>query len=130
MATKGNSTAYRIVGAQALVTIVFASLITFFDLVAGYSVLLGGMTGAVPSAYMAWRFGTREVADAGVAFSHLIRGEVGKFLLTVALFIGCFGLVEPLHVGAYFAGLGMTLICNIVVPVLIVRRDSRPKQAG
>ena len=109
---------------QLLVTIVGAGLFFWFDWVIAYSVLLGGMTGALPSGFMAWRFGTREVADAGEAFSHLIRGELGKLLLTCALFLGCFGLVETLHVGAYFSSLGVTFLCNIVVPLFFAQQDS------
>lgn len=122
MSFKIESIAYQIVFVQFGATVLAAILCLFVDWVASYSIFLGGLTGAVPSAFMAWRFGSRQVADVGLAFSHLLRGEVGKLLLTAALFIACFGLVGPLSAGFYFAGLGATLICNLVVPLIIASR--------
>ncbi|MFT7307205.1 MAG: F0F1-type ATP synthase assembly protein I, partial [Candidatus Azotimanducaceae bacterium] len=78
MSFKIESIAYQIVLVQFGATILIAFLCLFVDWVAAYSVLLGGLTGAVPSAFMAWRFGSRQVADVGLAFSHLLRGEIGK----------------------------------------------------
>ncbi len=123
MSFKIESTAYQIVVGQFGATILAAISCWFVDWVAAYSILLGGLTGAVPSAFMAWRFGSREVAEVGLAFSHLLRGEIGKLLLTAALFMACFGLVEPLLAGFYFAGLGATLICNLVVPLITISRN-------
>ncbi|MFT4676805.1 MAG: ATP synthase protein I [Patiriisocius sp.] len=122
MSFKIESIAYQIVLVQFGATILIAFLCLFVDWVAAYSVLLGGLTGAVPSAFMAWRFGSRQVADVGLAFSHLLRGEIGKLLLTAALFTACFGLVEPLSAGFYFAALGATLMCNLLVPLITASR--------
>lgn len=122
MSFKIESIAYQIVFVQFWATILAAILCLLVDWIAAYSIFLGGLTGAVPSAFMAWRFGSRQVADIGLAFSHLLRGEIGKLLLTAALFIACFGLVEPLSAGFYFVGLGATLICNLVVPLIAASR--------
>ncbi len=114
---KSSSTVYRIVVAQLLATFLATISCLFIDWVAAYSALLGGLTCTVPSGFMAWRFGTRAVAGAGDALSHLVRGETGKYLLTVAMFIIIFKSVTPIAGGYFFATLGLGLICNILVPL-------------
>lgn len=119
---KIENTAYRIVFWQFVVTMIAAFTCILVDWVSAYSMLLGGLTGAVPSLFMAWRFGSRPVAEVGSAFSHLVRGELGKLLLTVAMFVTSFGLVDPIDVRYYFTGLVIALVLNLVVPLLTASR--------
>ena len=73
--------------------------------VAGVSALLGGATAVIPNGFLAarllqWR--------AGSSAASLLRsvwiGEIGKLLLTVALFAAIFGAVRPLAPLAVFCG--------------------------
>ena len=112
---------YRIVAAQFVVALLAATLCLPVNWVIAYSVLLGGLTCAVPSAFMAWRF-TREVADPGVALSHLIRGEIGKYALTACMFMSVFFWLEQLRVGYFFTALGLGMLCNILIPLFDAHR--------
>jgi ATP synthase protein I len=73
------------------------------NLVAAYSAALGGLTAALPNAFLALRLVVPR-RDPGAA--ELIRaawvGEIGKLALTVVLFTLAFTLVRPLSAAALF----------------------------
>lgn len=77
---------------------------------AGYSTLLGGMIALVPNLYFTYKafryFGARSVNAIVQSFWS---GEMGKLILTAALFALVFAGVERLHVAALFAGYGLVL---------------------
>jgi ATP synthase protein I len=73
--------------------------------VAGYSVLLGGLTCVIPNAFLALRLVVPRRdpgAEALVRAAYI--GELGKLALTVLMFGAVFSLVRPLAAGALFAG--------------------------
>lgn len=78
--------------------------------VAGYSALLGGMIGLLPNLYFTYKafryFGAR---SAKAIVQSLWSGEMGKLILTAALFALVFAGVERLNVAALFAGYGLVL---------------------
>jgi len=92
-------------------------LCLFVDWVAAYSAFLGGLTCAVPSAFMAWRMG-RRVLRSPLTASHLVRGELGKLGITLFMFSMVFYWIESLKVGFFFAALLFGLLCNVFVPLL------------
>ncbi|MEX0942893.1 MAG: ATP synthase subunit I [Pseudomonadales bacterium] len=108
--------AYRIVRAQFVATFLTSALCLMIDWVAAYSAFLGGLTCALPSAFMAWRF-IREVADPGTAFANLVRGEVGKLLMTMTMFTGIFLTVEPIALPYFFLALVLGFLCNVLIPL-------------
>ncbi|MCQ4348895.1 F0F1 ATP synthase subunit I [Pseudomonas stutzeri] len=75
------------------------------DPLAGYSTLLGGMIAFLPNLYFAYKafryFGARSVSAIVQSFW---AGEMGKLILTAALFALVFAGVERLNVAALFAG--------------------------
>ena len=123
-ALKAKAPIYRIVFTQFIATFIMAALCLFVDTVAAYSVLLGGLTGSVPSLVMAWRM-AREVADPGLALRHLVRAQVSKLLLTVVMFVLVFRLIEPLAIEYFFAALAFSLFCNILQPLVEARQMIR-----
>ncbi|MEX2327353.1 MAG: ATP synthase subunit I [Pseudomonadales bacterium] len=108
--------AYRIVRAQFVATFLTSALCLMIDWVAAYSAFLGGLTCALPSAFMAWRF-IREVADPRTAFANLVRGEVGKLLMTMTMFTGIFLTVEPIALPYFFLALVLGFLCNVLIPL-------------
>ena len=63
-------------------------------------------------------------ATSTAAFKHVVRGEVGKLALTVAMFSSVFYWIKPLEVGYFFAALAMGLCLNIALPVIENIRDN------
>ena len=110
----------RIVVAQFIVTILAAILCLTLDRVTAYSVLLGGLTSAIPSAFMAWRLNHRVAAPAA-ALKYLVRGELGKLAMTAVMFTGVFLWVNPLEVKYYFVALVLVMSCNMLVPLIEAR---------
>lgn len=124
------------VGAQVGVTAVVAALAAFWSLEAAKAALVGGAVAFLPNAYFAWRGARRSgegldpsgredaaeaqraaVAEAG----RLFRRWGGKLALTVALMvIAIVGL--GVGSGAFFAGLGLALAAQHLVPLATVRR--------
>ncbi|MEM7082808.1 MAG: ATP synthase subunit I [Pseudomonadota bacterium] len=73
--------------------------------VAGYSAVLGGMIGVIPSAFLAARMmAVRQSGNPRKMLNAAYVGEAFKWLLTFGLFLGVYLLVSPLHAGALLAG--------------------------
>ena len=81
------------------------------------STLLGGLSVALPSAYMAWRL-RQLTAIPEVALAQMIRAEVGKWLMTGLIIGAVFLWVESLSVGFFFLGLVTTYGCGLVAILL------------
>lgn len=101
----------RVLVVQALVasvTSIFCGV--FFDMVAGYSGLLGGLIALLGNTYFAFKafryFGAR---SAKAIVQSLWAGEMGKQILAAALFALVFVGVKPLEPVALFAGYLMVL---------------------
>lgn len=77
---------------------------------AGYSTLLGGLIGFLPNLYFTYKafryFGARSVRAIVQSFWS---GEMGKLILTAALFALVFAGVERLNVAALFVGYALVL---------------------
>jgi ATP synthase protein I len=123
-----NAPVYRIIRWQLLATIVASVICAIFDGVAAYSILLGGVTCIIPSAFSAWRL-LRETADPGAAVGHMIMAETGKLLVTVAIFIAVFLLVEPLDVLLYFGTFIGLQSFYILVPLWQERGQKRGQRS-
>lgn len=100
--------------------------------VAGYSTLLGGLTSALPNGYFAWRaFRHRGARSAGRAVRSLMRGEMVKLAMTLALFALVFGLIRELHHLALIAGFAAVHITGVAAAAVVVGRGpARSKGPG
>ena len=81
-----------------------AGLVAIWSPVAGFSVLLGGLAVVVPNAFLAARLLRPRDGSARALMRSAWIGEIGKLLLTAALFGAIFAWVRPLSVPAVFAG--------------------------
>ena len=77
----------------------------FYGPVAGYSVLLGSLTCAIPNAFLALRLAMpRRDPGAQALIRAAYLGEIGKLAVTVLMFGAVFALVKPLAAAPLFAG--------------------------
>ena len=81
-----------------------------------YSILLGGLSSMVPSAFMAWHL-TRPTLTPGKAFRKVVYGEIGKLAMTAIIFIAVFVFVKPLDVLFFFSSLVLSMLCHVFVPL-------------
>ncbi|MCB1691626.1 MAG: ATP synthase subunit I [Pseudomonadales bacterium] len=102
--SRSNAPAYRIIRAQLIATVLATASCLFFDAVAAYSTLLGGLVCIVPAGFMAKRL-DRPTSKARTALGHLVMAELGKLALTTALLIAIFVLVRPLNIVFFFGAI-------------------------
>jgi ATP synthase protein I len=95
----------RIIGWQFFLAIITAALLLpVFGLVAAYSAFAGGLISAAANAIFAIRlFDDKGSWQAEYLTATLYRGLLGKYFLTIALFILAMVLIEPLNIAALFA---------------------------
>jgi len=112
---------------QFLTTLLFALVAWLIKgQVAGYSALLGGFICWLPSCYFAYRaFRYKGARAADKIVRSMYAGEVGKMLLTMALFTMVFVRVRPLDALALFAGFVIIQSVNWFVPFFVSRAESR-----
>ena len=90
----------RVVAVQTLLTAFLSVTLWFFDWVAAYSALLGGLACVLPGLYL---FATSlQPPSAGSGLGKALKGEAGRLAITIAIFLGVFALVRPLDVLAFF----------------------------
>ncbi len=73
--------------------------------VAGYSAVLGGLIGVIPSAFLGARMmAVNQSGNPRKMLNAAYVGEAVKWLLTFGLFVGVYLLVSPLNAGALLVG--------------------------
>ena len=110
---------FRIVLVQLVGLIGLAIVYLPFDeggYVRTYSILLGGLSSALPSAFMAWHL-TRPTLTPGKAFRKLVYGEIGKLVMTAMIFIAVFVFVKPIDLLFFFSSLVISMLCHVFVPL-------------
>ncbi len=119
----------RIVSVQVITSLVIAALSLMADILAAWSALLGGMSVAMPSLYMAVRlhFGSVSAGSAlpQVALAQMLGAELGKLLLTGLMIGAVFIWVKPLSVGFFFFGLLATYGCGLAAALAQSIRTSK-----
>jgi ATP synthase protein I len=100
-----SETGWKIIGWQFLLAVlVSAALLPVFDLVVAYSGLAGGLIAVAANAIFAIRvFDDRRSWQPEHLAASLYRGLLGKYFLTIALFVSAMVLLEPLNISALFA---------------------------
>ena len=77
----------------------------WMDRVAAVSTFAGGMTAAIPNAFLGARLlGSGVRSDASALLRAAWLGVIGKLLLTVLLFGAIFALLRPISAPAVFGG--------------------------
>ena len=115
----------RVLMWQIVVGVVLAAVLgAVFGWVAGYSALLGGLTSAIPNAFLGLRIMVPR-RDPGALKRAAWVGEAGKLALTVLMFTLVFTQVEPLSAAALFAGFIVTQL--VVFSGLLMHDDVTTK---
>ncbi|MEL7536973.1 MAG: ATP synthase subunit I [Pseudomonadota bacterium] len=109
---------------QAALSIVLALVaLGLSGKVAAYSVLLGGLATVLPNAYLAARLAAPSLRnDAGRLLRTAWVGEIGKIMLTVAVFAVVFVAVKPLSAPALFGAFIATQLVTLGVLFYDARR--------
>jgi ATP synthase protein I len=96
---------WKIINWQLLITILTAAaLFIIFDLTAAFSALAGGLVSVAANAIFAIRlFDDNSSWQAEQLAASLYRGLIGKYFLTIALFVLAVVVIEPLNIPALFA---------------------------
>jgi len=106
MTSMQSLSGHRIIGWQLFLAIITAALVLpVFGLVAAYSAFTGGLISVAANAIFAIRlFDDKGSWQAEQLTATLYRGLLGKYFLTIALFIMSMVFIEPLNIPALFAG--------------------------
>ena len=86
---------------QLFVMLLVASFCLFKDVVAAYSAISGGLICLIPGLYAAMRM-TMKIGVDNAGLASVAMGELGKLVLTIALFLVAFAFIEPLDVMSFF----------------------------
>ena len=97
-----KSPIFQIVAAQFFATLLASALCLVFDRVAAISAVMAGITCIVPGCYTLM-VSLRPVIKGDPGLRQALRGELGKFALTVSLFALVFVFVKPLNVLVFFS---------------------------
>lgn len=96
---------------------VVAALVSLllFDLVAAYSILLGGFISIVPNGYFAWKaFRFRGARNTPLIIKSFYAGETGKLIMTGVLFALVFAGIRPLNELAVIVSFIVTIIVGLL----------------
>ncbi len=97
-----KSPIFRVVTAQVVATVLASASWLVFGRVAAISALMAGITCVLPGCYtLVVSF--RPVIKGDPGLSQALRGELGKFALTISLFALVFVFVKPLNVLVFFS---------------------------
>lgn len=105
----------RIFIAQSSVTVIVASALMFYDGVAAYSALMGGMIYAIANAYSGRRiFLPKKEVSAHGELNSFYRAEIGKLVMIVALCAAVFAAVKPINIVAFVVGFAVVIIAGVI----------------
>ena len=108
---------YRVIVAQLAWTVLLSIAgLMAFEVVFGYSALLGGLISALPNSYFALHaFKYQGAQNADKVVKGFIRGELGKIVFTGMLFALSFTLVTSLNECALIIGFITTHFVGVVM---------------
>jgi ATP synthase protein I len=112
---------HRIIVAQLVVTALMAlTFLVFSNVVAAYSILIGGLVSALPNAYFAVQaFRYRGARNADKVVKSFRKGYFGKLGITIILFALTFTLVTTINEIALISGFVVVQFCGTMMSGLI-----------
>ncbi|MBE01391.1 MAG: F0F1 ATP synthase subunit I [Gammaproteobacteria bacterium] len=118
---------YRVIVAQLAWTVLLSIAgLMAFEVVFGYSALLGGLISALPNSYFALHaFKYQGAQNADKVVKGFIRGELGKIVFTGMLFALSFTLVTSLNEFALIIGFITTHFVGVVMSGFISYSPTR-----
>ncbi|EIF41411.1 F0F1 ATP synthase subunit I [gamma proteobacterium BDW918] len=112
----------KIYGLQIAVVLLASVTALPLDMVAAYSIAIGGMISVIPNAYFARQvFRFTGAAYARQVTQGFYRGESGKFITTLGLFASAFVFVKPLQVFVLFLAYLIVMLLNAVLLATLKR---------
>ena len=106
---------------QLFVMLLVASFCLFKDGVAAYSAISGGLICLIPGLYAAMRM-TMKIGVDNAGLATVAMGELGKLVLTIALFLVVFAFIEPLDVMSFFGTFVTLQLVYIAAPLYRANR--------
>ncbi len=121
MATIKTPPVYKVIVGQILATGLFAAISLFLSgTITAYSVLLGGLISVLPNGYFTMQaFRYRGARNADKVVKSFIRGELGKFGITIVLFALSFTLISRLNELALILGFIATHFIGVMLSATI-----------
>jgi len=116
-----DSPIYRIVATQFIATLLVSASCLAFNRVTAISALMAGVVCIVPGLYVLVA-SLRPVTQMSTGLANAVRGQAGKFALTVSMFALVFVFVRPLNAVAFFATFVVLQMCVALVPFAESRR--------
>ncbi|MEZ5489956.1 MAG: ATP synthase subunit I [Gammaproteobacteria bacterium] len=112
---------HRIIVAQLVATALMAlTFLVFSNVVAAYSILIGGLVSALPNAYFAVQaFRYRGARNADKVVKSFRKGYFGKLGITIILFALTFTLVTTINEIALISGFVVVQFCGTMMSGLI-----------
>ena len=111
--------AVRVVLVQILIAIIVAACVYVTKgRIAGYSLMLGALTGIIPTVLSSMIAFKLDNQDAGAILGTMYSGAIIKYLLAAGLFAMIILNVKPLEPVMVLAGLITTQLAMIVAPIL------------
>jgi len=112
---------HRIIVAQlvasALIAVIF---LVFSNVVAAYSILIGGLVSVVANGYFAVQaFRFRGARNADKVVKSFMKGEMGKIAITLAMFALIFTLISAINEAALIAGFFAAQFVGILMSGMI-----------
>ena len=104
--------------AQLVLSLSATALLILYDSVSAYSALTGGMIATVSNAWFTYRvFRVSATSAASAMLASVYVGEIYKIMLTGALFVCAFVLIEPIDALALFVTYFLVHITPLLVNV-------------
>ena len=112
---------FRVLSAQSIVTIFVAIICLAVSKVAAISALLAGVSSFLPTLFVLI-LSLKPMTPGQTGLGQVLRGEAGKFALTIGLLTSIFTLVKPLSVAAFFGTFVLMQLCQALIPLVDANR--------
>ena len=117
---------FRIFVVQSSVTIFTSIAFMMVSKIASISALLAGLSCVLPSLFI-FLVSLKPIEPGQNGFLKVLRGQFGKFVLTIAILSSIFALVSPLSVSVFFANFVLMQVCVMVVPLADAYRITKSR---
>ena len=112
---------HRVIVVQLVATVLLAAIFLIFsNVVAAYSILIGGLISAIPNYFFAVQaFRYRGARNADKVVKSFMKGEMGKIAITLLLFALTFTLLTAINEAALIGGFFVAQFVGIMMSGMI-----------
>lgn len=107
----------KILLAQLIVIIFTSAVLLVFGAEIAIAAMVGGLVCLVPNTYFACMLTVKRTADPNKLVSRLYTAEIGKIIITVAMFAVVFITQEWVHPGVLMGGYALAQLTHWLTPV-------------